>query len=188
MRLFSILSDFSDIGRKLLGITLLLAIPFWIGTTTNAQPSQPSGLPSQSPVASGWADDGAVVRLTNNADNVGVGTNSPAAKLDIIGNIKITDGTEGAGKVLTSDVTGLSSWQTLSTGGVSGSGTAGFITQWVTNSSLGDATAKVKENGDIILKPGISLFLLSDDGLRCIKITSDGFTLLHRLGLPCPSF
>ncbi|WP_312994292.1 hypothetical protein [Chryseobacterium flavum] len=43
--------------------------------------------------------------------NVGVGTAAPAAKLDVIGKIKITDGTEGAGKILSSDANGLASWQ-----------------------------------------------------------------------------
>ncbi len=44
--------------------------------------------------------------------NVGIGTSSPGAKLDIAGDIKIVDGTQGAWKVLTSDVNGLASWQT----------------------------------------------------------------------------
>lgn len=47
--------------------------------------------------------------LGNNA-NVGIGTISPTAKLEVIGNIKITDGTEGVGKVLMSDAQGASSW------------------------------------------------------------------------------
>ena len=50
--------------------------------------------------------------------NVGIGTSTPAAKMDIAGNIKITDGTEGAGKVLTSDANGVASWQ--STAGLVG--------------------------------------------------------------------
>jgi hypothetical protein len=45
------------------------------------------------------------------AQNVGIGTNTPAAKLDIIGNIKITDGTQSSGKVLTTDANGLATWQ-----------------------------------------------------------------------------
>lgn len=49
--------------------------------------------------------------------NVGVGTTSPNAKLDVNGTVKITDGTEGAGKVLTSDASGNASWQTATTSG-----------------------------------------------------------------------
>jgi hypothetical protein len=45
--------------------------------------------------------------------NVGIGNASPAAKLDIAGTIKIADGTQGAGKVLTSDAAGLASWNAL---------------------------------------------------------------------------
>lgn len=44
---------------------------------------------------------------------VGIGTTSPIAKLDIAGNIKITDGTQAIGKVLTSDAVGNGSWQAL---------------------------------------------------------------------------
>lgn len=52
-------------------------------------------------------------RMTiNNAGDIGIGTASPSARLDVAGDIKITDGTEGLGKVLTSDATGLASWQT----------------------------------------------------------------------------
>jgi hypothetical protein len=46
--------------------------------------------------------------------NVGIGViAAPAAKLDVVGSIKITDGTQGAGKVLTAttDGSGLASWQ-----------------------------------------------------------------------------
>lgn len=48
--------------------------------------------------------------LYNNGSQIGVGTTTPAAKLDIAGNIKIADGSQGAGKVLTSDATGLATW------------------------------------------------------------------------------
>lgn len=49
--------------------------------------------------------------VMTSAGNVGVGTVSPSAKLDIAGNVKITDGTEGAGKALKSDASGNASWQ-----------------------------------------------------------------------------
>jgi len=47
---------------------------------------------------------------------VGIGTTSPGAKLEVNGQVKVTGGSPGAGKVLTSDATGLASWQTPYTG------------------------------------------------------------------------
>lgn len=52
-----------------------------------------------------------------NAVNVGIGTTAPTAKLHVAGSVKIVDGTQGAGKVLTSDGTGLASWITPISGG-----------------------------------------------------------------------
>lgn len=49
------------------------------------------------------------MRIQSNG-NVGIGTNNPLAKLDVLGNIKIADGTQGAGKILTSDANGLATW------------------------------------------------------------------------------
>jgi len=42
---------------------------------------------------------------------VGIGTSTPAAKLDINGTLKVVDGSQGANKVLTSDANGLATWQ-----------------------------------------------------------------------------
>ncbi len=49
---------------------------------------------------------------------VGIGTLSPGYPLDVVGQIRIADGTQGAGKVLTSNASGVASWATG--GGVSG--------------------------------------------------------------------
>ena len=46
---------------------------------------------------------------------VGIGTAYPQARLDVEGTLKLTDGTQGAGKVLTSDASGNASWQAIST-------------------------------------------------------------------------
>jgi Chaperone of endosialidase len=75
-----------------------------------------------------------------NMGKVGIGTTNPTAKLDIAGNVKITDGSQGAGKVLTSDANGLASWATPTGGGLSAGTAAGNTpywngTAWVTNSS-----------------------------------------------------
>ncbi len=43
--------------------------------------------------------------------HVGLGTNVPSATLHVNGTLKVVDGTQGAGKILTSDVNGLASWQ-----------------------------------------------------------------------------
>jgi hypothetical protein len=49
------------------------------------------------------------------AQNVGIGTLTPSAKLEVNGQIKITGGTPGANKVLTSNADGLATWQTPQT-------------------------------------------------------------------------
>jgi hypothetical protein len=51
------------------------------------------------------------MRLTT-AGYLGIGTTSPTSKLEIVGDIKIVDGTQGFGKILTSDGAGKASWQT----------------------------------------------------------------------------
>lgn len=48
--------------------------------------------------------------------NVGIGTTNPGAKLEVNGQVKITGGSPGANKVLTSDDSGLASWETLGGG------------------------------------------------------------------------
>jgi hypothetical protein len=42
--------------------------------------------------------------------NVGIGVDSAIAKLDVVGSLKITNGTQGVGKVLTSDAAGNATW------------------------------------------------------------------------------
>ncbi|MDD5376944.1 MAG: hypothetical protein PHH16_02380 [Candidatus Gracilibacteria bacterium] len=55
-----------------------------------------------------WARVGGNIAFTGG--NVGIGTTNPGAKLEINGNIKISDGTQGIGKLLTSDANGLATW------------------------------------------------------------------------------
>ncbi len=58
----------------------------------------------------GMAGDAMVIQFVTG--NVGIGTETPGAKLEVNGSLKITDGNQGAGKVLTSDANGLGSWLT----------------------------------------------------------------------------
>ena len=52
-----------------------------------------------------------------NIGNVGIGTASPGATLEVAGQVKITGGSPGAGKVLTSNAVGLATWETPTGGG-----------------------------------------------------------------------
>ena len=64
-----------------------------------------------------------------------IGGDFAATQVDINGQIKITGGSPANGKVLTSDATGLATWQTPS-GGITGGGTASYIPKWQTASTL----------------------------------------------------
>ncbi|MCH8153141.1 MAG: hypothetical protein IH830_12320 [Planctomycetes bacterium] len=55
--------------------------------------------------------------ILHGSGNVGIGTTAPTEKLDVAGSVRITDGTQGEGKVLTSDASGVGTWQTPAGGG-----------------------------------------------------------------------
>lgn len=64
--------------------------------------------------------------------NVGIGTPTPADRLHVVGNIRMVDGNQAAGKIMTSDANGTASWANApSTGwgltGNSGIGSGNFI-------------------------------------------------------------
>ncbi len=67
--------------------------------------------------------------------NVGIGTTSPGAKLEVAGQIKMTGGVPGVGKVLTSDASGLATWETSSGGGVAGISSSADATAMTIDSS-----------------------------------------------------
>lgn len=47
------------------------------------------------------------------AQNVGIGTTTPSERLEVNGSIKITDGTQANGKILTSDANGKAEWKRI---------------------------------------------------------------------------
>jgi trimeric autotransporter adhesin len=46
--------------------------------------------------------------------NVGIGTTTPLDRLHVVGNIRVVDGNQAAGRVLTSDANGTATWQNAS--------------------------------------------------------------------------
>ena len=84
--------------------------------------------------------------------NVGVGTISPTAKLEVNGQVKITGGTPAAGSILTSDATGLATWAapTSSPWTVSGND---IYNNNVGNVGIGTATpaARLDVSGDALI-------------------------------------
>lgn len=81
--------------------------------------------------------------LQKTSGNLGLGTITPAARLDVLGAVKITDGTQGLGKVLTSDANGLASWTTPGATPWSISGNNIFNTN-TANVGIGTTTPSVK--------------------------------------------
>lgn len=133
-----------------------------------------SGIAGNIAIWSGTGTIGSNTSLTwdNVNRRLGIGVATPTARLDILGNIKIADGTQGLGKVLTSDANGLATWQTPAAG-ISGSGAAGYLTLWSSANSLSANTNLYWDNTNNRLGLGNNLPVASLDIAGNIKI-ADG--------------
>jgi hypothetical protein len=85
--------------------------------------------------------------------NIGAGTASPSTKLHVFsttsGAIRIVDGTQQNGYVLTSDANGLATWQVSSGGGSSLSGTINYVPFYKTTTTL-SSTSSIQVSGDTV--------------------------------------
>jgi len=82
--------------------------------------------------------------------DVGIGTASPGAKLEVAGQIKITGGSPAAGKVLTSDVSGLASWQAPAAGGGGAYGMAYRTSKYTTPITSQWFDLPLEANSDLV--------------------------------------
>ena len=90
--------------------------------------------------------NGDILLSPNGNGKVGIGTASPSASLEVAGQIKITGGAPGSGKVLTSDAAGLATWETAAGGGAGGWTDDGTIVRLATaTDSVGIGTANPAE-------------------------------------------
>jgi len=87
--------------------------------------------------------------INGGSQRVGIGTDSPTAKLDIQGTLRVADGTQGAGKVLTSDATGVASWANVSTHVVGESYGGGKVFYVYDNGQHGLIAATLDQNPGI---------------------------------------
>ena len=76
----SVLKNFSDINQNSASSGQVMK---WNGSAWVADNDLAGG------GASGWVDDGNVVRLDTGTDSVGIGTSSPGEKLEVNGNIRV---------------------------------------------------------------------------------------------------
>ncbi|MES2590354.1 MAG: hypothetical protein V4608_00630 [Bacteroidota bacterium] len=78
--------------------------------------------------------------IIDSVGKVGIGTATPAAMLEVAGQVKITGGLPGPGKVLTSDASGLATWVAPGPPYILGNGLSSvgntLNSVWTTNSSL----------------------------------------------------
>ena len=94
----------------------------------------------------------AMVVLKNG--NTGIGTCTPSAKLDIAGTFKLTDGSQAAGRVLTSDAAGLATWAAAGTSGVTLDGAYDFGGAGLGRSITADAGVVAINGTDGFLNTG----------------------------------
>lgn len=88
----------------------------------------------------------ALVILKNG--NTGFGTSTPDTTLHLVGKIKYVDGTEGTGKVLTSDANGVATWEGLA-GGDIWTNSGNYIYAQTLTDSVGIGTSTPKERLEV---------------------------------------
>jgi len=107
-----------------------------------------------------------------NSGSVGIGTTNPTEKLHIEGSVKIVDGTQQNGYVLTCDANGVGSWQSSSTGGTNTFVTGGTLNGsgiLTLNLNDGSITNPIDLSALSATSSGTSYWVTSDGGSESIK-------------------
>jgi len=112
------------------------------------------------------------ISLLGSNGYAGIGTATPGARLEVAGQIKITGGTPGAGKVLTSDASGLATWAVPAESG--GWTTLGKNIYASNSGNIGVGTANPAYKLDLRSGSVVSSFHLSPSGDDGLYFTSGG--------------
>jgi len=97
--------------------------------------------------------------------NVGIGVTHPVVQLEVDGQVKITGGDPGSGKILTSDADGLATWQSPAQSG------------WMDVGAVVRLTTPTDKVGIGTMSPEFKLSLDSDGGIIANGIYNTGATL-----------
>jgi hypothetical protein len=87
--------------------------------------------------------------INGNSQKVGIGTDNPAAMLDVRGTLSVVDGTQGAGRMLTSDANGLAFWASGNTHSIGESYGGGIVFYVYDNGQHGLIAATTNQGAGI---------------------------------------
>ena len=138
-------------------------------------------------VAAGWSHGTGQLALTNPDDSVGIGTTSPTAKLDVVGNAKISGGLDLLSSGLTNagaitGATGFTSTGTITFGsmstGIIHSNVSGVLSSSSVNLNSADVSGVLPTSfggtGLSFYNPGDLLFASSSSSLARLGLGGDG--------------
>lgn len=100
--------------------------------------------------------------LYNNGSNIGIGTTSPSANLQVTGTIKYVDGNQADGFALMSDASGNATWQNK--GYTITNGTIQFLYDEQTEITIGNPGFHGLPDGSIAIGAAADVFIASDTG------------------------
>jgi trimeric autotransporter adhesin len=111
-------------------------------------------------------------RMTiKSSGNIGIGTTSPLEILHVVGRIRMVDGNQAAGKVLTSDINGTATWQNASNNAWGLTGNAGTSATTNFMGTSDDVDVIFKRND---IRSGLFGTTNSSFGLNALNIASTG--------------
>lgn len=136
--------------------------------------------------------DGSTLNVDAVNNNVGIGTTTPARKLDINGGntpgaVKIVDGTQAEGRFLVSDANGVGTWRESTGSAVVIDSSVGPIST-ISNAgimSYTGASAVVKTPGYYIISPRI---ILDRDAVGCSSFVAYNLSQTNTVPVTNPAF